>query len=401
MIHNTAKKLKLYLDSIQFHGIYKYLTGMNHYYVTPYRVNSICEITPGYMDEIIKKGGQNWLLVKCLLLTADVPYQELSDLEKAVADDLIAAQFLRLEGDRLYNAGFQLISFNSLYLMIDASINYPRLGNHEVYIGIDTYLMLYYLDTTRITPGSTCLDLCTGSSIAGLYMSHFSQHVTVTDIAAKPLLLSRFNCALNNKESVLTVREEDFNLTLDKGELFDFVTCNPPFVAFPEDMEAPIFARGYDKDGLGHYRLLLGKIKHYLAPGGTACFVADFIGDETEPYFVAELKEYVQRQSLDIDVYIDNRLSLADQMTAYPYFLQKRNQGYTIEEVREKSHHFLAQELRAKYYYMTTLVIGSHSSAPHLRVFNRSLKPPMTQPRQESFDFHQTFPLHPDLPAVE
>lgn len=400
MIKDTAKRLKQFLDDIGFHGIFKYLGGMNNYYVSPYRLSHSSEIDPAHLDVIVAREDESWLLLHCLLLTEEVSYSALTAEEKIVADALVEDRFLKLEGDRLCSLGFQVISFHGLYLMIDGCINFPRHGNHEVYIGIDTYLMLYYLDTARITPDSKCLDLCTGTSISGLYMSSFSNHVTVTDIAPKPLLLSQFNAYLNGREQSLCVRAEDFNITLDNRELFDFVTCNPPFVAFPEELQAPIFARGYDKDGLGHYRLLLEKIKNYLAPHGTACFVADFIGDENQPYFVNDLRDYARRKNLDINLYIDNRITLADQMTAYPYFVQKRNPQYTIEEVRQRSEHFLANELQVKYYYLSTIVIRNTSSVPRLRVLNRFLGISTPAPVEDSFNFHQVFPHSGVLEAI-
>ncbi|MCP4220868.1 MAG: methyltransferase [bacterium] len=367
----AAQLLKSYLDEVGFNGIFKYLSGLNFYYLTPARINAGSEIKPDYVDKIVERDDK-WGLIKCLMMTVDVEYASLDADERNVADALIQIDFLKLENNSiLRSGGYQLISYRGQYLFIDGRINYRRLGYHDVYIGFDTYVMLYYLEAEKITKASKCIDICTGSGVAALVMGTYSDQVVGTDIAEKPLMLSRFNCMLNNKEQIVTIRNEDFNYTLDSEEKFDFVTCNPPFVAFPSDLEAPIFARGYDTDGLGHYRLLFSKLKNLLAENGTAYFVSDFIGDEHQPYFTEELRQYAMELGLHIDLFIDNRLSVDDQIKGYPIFMQKYNPDYTMEQLEEKITHFLVDEIKAKHYYLSTLRVRANAKKPTLNIFKR------------------------------
>jgi methylase of polypeptide subunit release factors len=321
-LNHAAELLKCYLDESGFDGIFKYLSALNFYYLTPARINSLCEITSESVDRIVDKGSDRWELLKCCMLMKEIPFSSLDTQEKRVAEALIESDFLQLKDGIVSNAGYQLISHRGQYLFIDARINYRHLGRHEVYIGFDTYLMLYYIETGRISRNNRCLDLCTGSGIAGLVLSDYAENVVATDIAEQPLKLSRFNCHLNAKENRLTIKNENFVDTLCKKEKYDFVTCNPPFVAFPKDLEAPIFARGYDFDGLGHYRMLFSKIRNYVNENGAAYFVSDLIGDENEPYFVSELKKYAMDIGLQIDLFIDNRLDAKYQLVGYPPFLK-------------------------------------------------------------------------------
>lgn len=392
----TAKMLKNYLDEVGFNGIFKYLSGINFYYLNPARINAGSEIKDDYIDRIIQKGKKKWGLIKCLMLTADVEYDSLEANEKKVANALIDIGFLKLENNSiLQNSGYQLISSRGQYLLIDARINYRRLGQHEVYIGFDTYLMLYYLETEKIKRTSKCIDICTGSGVAGLVLADYSDHVIATDIAEKPLVLSQFNCFLNDKEDKLTIRNEDFNDTLDSEEKFDFVTCNPPFVAFPSDLEAPIFARGYDTDGLGHFRLLFSKIRNLLTENGKAYFVSDFIGDENQPYFARELRQYASELGLHIDLFIDNRLSVDDQVKGYPSFMQKYNPDFTMEQLEGKITHFLFNEIKAKFYYLSTLLVRVNPKKPALNIFKRyveQVKP--VKPPQKEFNFFKQDDLY-------
>ena len=177
---HTAEILKEYLDHIGFNGIFKYLSGLNNYYLNPYRINWSSEVKEDVLDDIIDRDGHFWGLLKVLTLAVDVPRDSLTQREREVAEALIEEELLAIKDDSIVSAGYQLISYGSHYLFIDARINYPRLGSHDVYIGIDTYLMLYYLETENITPSTRCIDLCTGSGISALYMSRFSDNVVGT-----------------------------------------------------------------------------------------------------------------------------------------------------------------------------------------------------------------------------
>lgn len=384
----AAVLLRDYLQEIGFSGIFKYLAGINNYILSPHRVNDKSELKPGHIDFIIERGSQSLNLLKCLVIAAEMDYDKLDAKEQKIADALIDEGFIGCKDSKIYNTGYQLISYCGIYFLIDGRINYRKLGNHDSYIGIDTYLMLYYLETERIGKNSKCLDLCTGSGISALYLSNFSDNVVGTDIAQLPLKLSQFNCILNNRESKLVIKNEDFNLTISQDIEYDVITCNPPFVAFPADLEAPIFAKGYDEDGLGHYRRLFSRMNNILSKDGFACFVSDFIGDENEPYFSDELREYCEKYGLRMDLFIDNQLDAEEQLAVYPYYLHKFNTNYSIEEVEKKSNDFIRNKMKAGYYYLSTLLIRLDKANPVLRSFKRYKK---ASSNEKEFNYFEVF----------
>src|SRR5476649_1017182 len=80
-------------------------------------------------------------------------------------------------------------------------------------------------------PSNLALDLGTGCGIQAMHASRFSGRVIATDISQRALDYAGFNAELNG------IRNIDFRLGSMfqpiKGELFDFIVTNPPFVITP------------------------------------------------------------------------------------------------------------------------------------------------------------------------
>ena len=111
-----------------------------------------------------------------------------------------------------------------------------------------------------------------------------------------------------------------------------------------------------------------------------AYFVSDFIGDEDRPYFLEEIRAYTTTLGLQTDLFIDNKLTVEDQLTAYPFYVHRHNPRYSIDEIKEKARRFLLEDMNAKFYYLSTLCIKRGTTEPRLRVFERH-KRPITLPQ--------------------
>jgi methylase of polypeptide subunit release factors len=219
------------------------------------------------------------------------------------------------------------------------------------------------------------LDLCSGTGILGL-ASAGQADVVSTDIFPAALSLIEINAALNGPEAErsVVVLNEDIRDTLNSDRTFDLVTCNPPFVPFPEGLDGPLYADGKGGDGLGYLRLLIEKTPRILNEKGEGLFVSDLPGD-AEPYFFSELKEAAESKNLTIDAYVDSRVPVTAHIETLSSFVA-RVHPECPEAVHEKVSRLISETLKARYYYLTTVRLSKSLGAPgKLRIFNRHSLP--------------------------
>lgn len=192
--------LRDYLDRVGLRQIYKFIVTVNLYGVTPALVTrATASSIHRFFDEVLGNPAELALL-QCLM----------TDGDRARADALVAADLLRVspDGREITGAERQLISAFGVDLFIDRRIHFGS-DLHEVYIGPDSYLMLYYVDVAGIRRSHRAVDLCTGSGVAALYLSLFSDNVLATDIGEVPLALAEINRRLNRREATVEIRRED------------------------------------------------------------------------------------------------------------------------------------------------------------------------------------------------
>jgi methylase of polypeptide subunit release factors len=372
--------LRDYLDRVAFNQVYKFIAAVNQYSVTPALVTrTTAPMVDKFFDQVLG-GAAEYHLLQCLMTGRSVGIDQLTDVDKALAHRLVAAGLLRLsaDGHQIVAAQVQLISAFGLNLMIDRRIHFGGTA-HEVYIGPDSFWMLYYIDCAGIKRTDRVVDLCTGSGIASLYLSLFSDHVVATDIGEVPLAFVDMNRHLNRRTGAVSIRREELSTTLNGAEKFDILTCNPPFVAFPPGYDGGLFAQGTGTDGLDYMRAIVDRLPHVLNPGGKAYLVADLVGDETAPYFLNELQSTAFKLGLRVDAFIDHVLPASAQVDALASFLNRVNDIPVGTDLEAEIAAFQTRTLRAARYYLTTLRIQTFASVPGVRTFRRD----GTQQRQE------------------
>jgi hypothetical protein len=97
--------------------------------------------------------------------------------------------------------------------------------------------------TLRAEVGSS-LDLGTGCGVQALHLAAHSDTVVATDVNLRALGIARFNAALNEIGNVVEVRDGSFFEPV-RGERFDLIATNPPFVISPATGEP--FETGADR----------------------------------------------------------------------------------------------------------------------------------------------------------
>jgi SAM-dependent methyltransferase len=368
----SLKQLKSYLDNVGANNLYKYTVRWQAYYVSPNVINSRTAQQLHDLSVYISGNLEGYTLLQCLMANKTVKYQEFTREEKITADGLIEEGILLHNNDTIQNNGFQLIFVHDNYLLIDAKTNFFSGMGHDVYIGVDSYLLIYYLEESRMKKASKILDLCCGTGIIGEYCAIFSDRVVSTDIAPKALYLAEVNRILNGNEKKITIVKEDLNTTVNNGNKYDILLCNPPYVAFPPELSSPLYACGTDEDGLGYMRLLCRKSGDMLHEDGEAYFVTTLIErDDNQIYFIDELPELCKQDVFDIQVFFENYFSVEPRIKSLSASLKLFNPDKEPEQIEPLVRKFLCDTLRIKGYYVAVIHLRKTRGKTSIKVFNR------------------------------
>lgn len=122
------------------------------------------------------------------------------------------------------------------------------------------------------------LDLCTGSGALAVAIKHYcpAANVTGADISPDALNVARKN-AIDHRAEVRFAEGDGFEPV--KGERFDLIVCNPPYLTAQDMNELqvevqrePELALFGGADGMTFYRRFSRETPKFLAPGGRIMF---------------------------------------------------------------------------------------------------------------------------------
>ena len=137
------------------------------------------------------------------------------------------------------------------------------------------------------TPVSRLLDVGTGCGVQALHASRHARAIVATDVSQRALRFARLTLALNGVpagDPGVELRQGDL-LEPARGELFDLVVSNPPFVITPRVGGVPEYT--YRDGGLAGdevvRRLIVG-VREVLAPGGVAQLLGNWEDRAGEPF---------------------------------------------------------------------------------------------------------------------
>ena len=158
--------------------------------------------------------------------------------------------------------------FCGLEFMVSSDVLCPRM---------DTEVLIEEA-LKHIRPGSSILDMCTGSGCIILTLLHFAKNCTGTaaDLSEKALAIARQNAKKLEKEC--TFIHSDLFENID-GK-YDVIISNPPYIATKEiealepevRIHEPMMALDGKEDGLFFYRKIVSESVNYLNPEGWLMF---------------------------------------------------------------------------------------------------------------------------------
>ena len=142
----------------------------------------------------------------------------------------------------------------------------------------DTETVIEVARAARPDRAAPCriLDLCTGSGVIAVSLAreYPAAQVVATELSPAAAALARRNAARNAVADRVDVREGDLFAPV-RGERFDLIAANPPYIASPviptlspEVRREPVIALDGGPDGLAFYDRICAQARGHLAPGG-------------------------------------------------------------------------------------------------------------------------------------
>lgn len=155
----------------------------------------------------------------------------------------------------------------------------------------------------------SALDIGTGCGIQALYLATHADRVVATDLSERACAITRFNAALNGVD--IDVRRGSLFEPV-RGESFDLIVSNPPFVITPDSVRASGSGLleyrdgGMERDNL--IAEVISRAPSHLTPGGTLQMLANWeipVGTDPDTGWSARVEDWLA--DLDVDAWVVQR----------------------------------------------------------------------------------------------
>lgn len=235
-------------------------------------IPELLKIGAGYLESrgVADARAEADILLAYVLGVSRVDLYLEPDLEVSLQNRTRYAELLKRRGDREPQAYLvKTREFMGLEFYVDRGVLIPR---PETELLVEKTLEIgknkFGSHQVRI------LDLCTGSGSIAVSLAYFWSFASVTavDISPAALAVAKKNAARMAVE--IDFRQGDLFQPL-KGEKFDMIVSNPPYVSpeeyrecSPEVKQEPVLALLGGENGLDFYKRIALQGENYLSPGG-------------------------------------------------------------------------------------------------------------------------------------
>jgi hypothetical protein len=256
---------------------------------------------PIYRDERMAVRDPLGLAIDVFLLQGTLTRDEVDRLLSASSRDvLLQTGLLAIDEEGRTRARASLFPISGRLIFSDhAWPELPHPGcaavpyNQVMAVGLDSRHLARVTSRKHVR---TALDVCTGSGVQALLAASHAERVCAVDISPRAVRCTRFN-ALAQGAANLEVREGDLFDPV-RGERFDLITANPPFV--PSPVNALQFRDG-GSSGEDFQKRLVAGLPDHLAPGGMAQLVTELGERDGEP-ITDRLRKWLAGAPMDIYV---------------------------------------------------------------------------------------------------
>jgi SAM-dependent methyltransferase len=221
-------------------------------------------------------------LVELFLVGSGVPRTEAADaLHPLDLDAAVRSGWLTCCDDRVH-AGLRIGWCDGLLVAHDWQDERPVQRDHVVGVG---QASLTLADLTVRSPGVDVLDVGTGGGVQAFLAARHARTVTGTDINPRALEFAAFGASLNDIDNVRWREGSLFEPV--RGQLYDLVTVNPPFIISPDSTY--LYRDGAKTENApdGLSRQVVIETARALRPGGWAALLCCWIhppeGDWSAP----------------------------------------------------------------------------------------------------------------------
>jgi hypothetical protein len=241
------------------------------------------------------------LAIDLFLLQGELPAEELERLfARSERDVLLRAGLLAVDETGRARARASLFPVDTRLIFSDhAWPELPHPGyttvpyDQVMWVGLDSR---HLARSTARRPFRTALDLCTGSGIHALLASTHTERVLAVDINPRAACCTRFNAQVWGAANLEVLVGDLFEPA--RGERFDLITANPPFVPSPLDS---LRFRDGGRSGEDILKRIVAGLPQHLAPGGIAQIVTELGEREGEP-LAGRLRDWLSDAPIDIHI---------------------------------------------------------------------------------------------------
>jgi release factor glutamine methyltransferase len=161
--------------------------------------------------------------------------------------------------------------------IIERLRNTPEEGTYVDYLGEKFFVKkgvfwprpdsMPLVENFVIKPGEEALDVCTGSGVIAVFSAlKGANKVVALDINPDAIESAKINAQSHNVDIAIDARVSDVLSALKEDEMFDVVTCNPPFTDEPS--EGDMASRTLRDPGLKVAKDFFEHIGGHLKSGG-------------------------------------------------------------------------------------------------------------------------------------
>ena len=245
-------------------------------------------------------------LLLMLVLSCDRTYLFAHPERELTADE--QARYEAALGERSRGVPAQYITghqeFWGLDLIVTPAVLIPRPETEHVIETVVELARNFRLDSEpgRAAAELKIVDVGTGSGCIALALAQElpRAEIQAIDISREPLEIARINAARHQLESRIVFLEEDLLAgVISRGQRFDFVVSNPPYVGSSEEEEVQLEVRKFEPrtavfagaSGLEVIERLVAQARQALNPGGWLVMEIGYRQEKTLQGLLADWSE--------------------------------------------------------------------------------------------------------------